>query len=179
MADYYLEFSEIVRGLSDAEAAWLANQLQSVAVIDGVQYVAEQVPSEAAAKPVTWEGPRFLCGVAAYEESPDEPAFGYEFGIDDTEDGAGRYLCLYSEEHGDLDQVALLVQKFLREFRPADVWTITYATTCSKPRVGAFGGGVGVVTADTIEWQDAELLADKARQQIARQQAATKLSPAS
>ena len=74
--------------------------------------------------------------------------------------------------------MALLVQKFLQAFRPADVWTITYATTCSKPRCGAFGGGAGIVTADTIEWRDAELIADEARQQIARQQA-SKLSPAS
>ena len=37
---------------------------------------------------------------------------------------------------------------------------MTYATTCSKPRVGEFGGGVIVVTADEIEWLDAQSIAD-------------------
>ena len=96
-------------------------------------------------------------------------AFGYEFGGYDTEDGAGRYLCLFSDGNGDLDQVVLLVQKFLRAFRPTETWTITYATTCSKPRCGAFGGGAGIITADNIEWRDAELIADEAREQIALQ----------
>ena len=33
--------------------------------------------------------------------------------------------------------------------------TLTYATTCSKPRVGEFGGGAVFVTAHEIKWQNA------------------------
>ena len=168
MADYYLEFYETVSGLSEPEAAWLADQLLCIAVIGGVAYPADEIPEGATTGQVDWLGPRFLLGVEGYEESPEEPAFCFKLGVDDDEGDCDRYLWLYSEDHADLDQVALLAQNFLREFRPADVWTITYATTCSKPRVGAFGGGAGIVTADTIVWYDAETIADEARQQAAR-----------
>ena len=173
MADYFLQFSETVSGLAEPETAWLADQLRCVAVIDGVEYPADEIPDGVTTDQVAWLGPRFLRGVADYEDSPGEPAFCYEFGADEDDD-VGRYLWLYSEDHADLDQVALLVQKFLRTFRPADVWTFTYATTCSKPRCGAFGGGAGIVMADNIMWHDAELIAD-----AARRQADSSCSPAS
>ena len=174
MADYYLEFSETLSGLSEEEATWLADQLRCVAVIGDVEYAADQIPDKVDADQVTWQGPRFLLGAAGYDESPEEPAFCYEFREDNVDGDSSRYLWLYSEDHADLDQVALLVQKFLREFRPAEMWTVTYATTCSKPRCGAFGGGAGIVTADAIVWHNAETIADEARQQVARP-----LSPAS
>jgi hypothetical protein len=47
------------------------------------------------------------------------------------------------------------VQKFLKKFRPDQCWSLTYATTCSKPRAGEFGGGAVFVTADEIKWQNA------------------------
>ena len=174
MADYYLQFSETVSGLSEPEAAWLADQLQCVAMADGAEHPADEMPDGVTTDQVAWLGPRFLLGADGYEGSPGEPAFCYEFGQDDVDDESGRYLWLYSEDHADLDQVALLVQKFLRTFRPADVWTLTYATTCSKPRCGAFGGGAGIITADNIVWHDAELIAD-----AARRQADSSCSPAS
>ncbi len=56
---------------------------------------------------------------------------------------------------GDVSNVAWLVQKFLKKFRPDQCWSLTYSATCSKPRVGEFGGGAVFVTADTIRWQNA------------------------
>ena len=168
MADYYLEFSETIPDLTQQEATWLADQLRCVAVIGDVEYPADQIPNKVHADQVTWHGPRFLLGAAGYEESPEEPAFCYELREDDADGDSSRYLWLYSEDHADLDQVALLVQKFLRAFRPTELWTITYATTCSKSRWGAFGGGAGIVTADKIVWHDAQVIADEARQQAAR-----------
>jgi hypothetical protein len=47
------------------------------------------------------------------------------------------------------------VQKFLTKFRPDQCWSLTYSTTCSKPRVSEFGGGAVFVTAETIQWQNA------------------------
>ena len=47
------------------------------------------------------------------------------------------------------------VQKFLKKFRPDQCWSLTYSTTCSKPRVGEFGGGAVFVTANKIKWQNA------------------------
>ena len=51
--------------------------------------------------------------------------------------------------------MAHLVQKFLKKFRPADCWPLTYSETCSKPRVGEFGGGALFVTATDVKWQSA------------------------
>ena len=68
--------------------------------------------------------------------------------------GWGRHLWVYAEESGNPDNVAWLVQKFLKKFRPDQCWSLTYATTCSKPRAGEFGGGAVFVTADAIMWQN-------------------------
>lgn len=58
---------------------------------------------------------------------------------------------LYSEEGGDIDHVALLVQEFLKRFRPNHWFGLTWADTCSKPRIGEFDGGYLFVTHDTIQ----------------------------
>ena len=48
--------------------------------------------------------------------------------------------------------VDYLMQKFLAKWRPDDYLTINWACTCSKPRVGEFGGGATFVTATEIEY---------------------------
>ncbi|MDA4132150.1 MAG: hypothetical protein OK454_03375 [Thaumarchaeota archaeon] len=58
-------------------------------------------------------------------------------------------LWLYSEENGSIDNVAALVQGFFKHFNYKRVFTLQWAHTCSKPYVGAFGGGVIAVTAET------------------------------
>jgi hypothetical protein len=59
-------------------------------------------------------------------------------------------LWLYSKKDGSVDNVASLVQGFLRHFNYTRIFTMEWARTCSKPYVGAFGGGVIAVTAQTI-----------------------------
>jgi hypothetical protein len=78
--------------------------------------------------------------------------FGFKFVLNDFDSPWRRHLWLYAEEFGCVDRVAHLVQKFLRRFRPEDCWSLTYATTCSRPRVGEFGGGAVFVAADRIKW---------------------------
>ena len=51
--------------------------------------------------------------------------------------------------------LAHLVQKFLCRFRPDKSWSVTYASTCSKPRVDSFGGGAVFVTTDEIKFDSA------------------------
>jgi len=69
--------------------------------------------------------------------------------------GWGRHLWVYSQESGNPDNVAWLVQRLLKKFRPDLCWSLTYATTCSKPRAGEFGGGAVFATADEIRWENA------------------------
>ena len=67
----------------------------------------------------------------------------------------GLYLCLYSQDWmGTPENAAQFVQRFLKRFRADQCWGLTFARACSKPRVGAFGGGAVFVTADEIKWKD-------------------------
>ena len=62
---------------------------------------------------------------------------------------------IHSEEHGCVDRVAHLVQRFLRAFRPDGCWSLTYAG--SEPR----GGGAVFVTATNIEYFNAWLFVEQ------------------
>lgn len=80
------------------------------------------------------------------------------------------YLWVYSEESGNLDNLALFVQGFLAKFDPEGTFQIEWASTCSAPRIGSFGGGVLVVTAKQIRAistaQMASKLVEEARQDL-------------
>ena len=130
MADNYLEFSEILDNLTVEETAWLEQQLD--------------------------EDPETGCPVflADYEDrDPDDEYCGFAYSFEEC--GGKRQLWVRAEESGNADHAAHLVQKFLKKFRPHECWSLTYPTTCSKPRVGEFGGGAVFVTADTIQWENA------------------------
>ena len=81
------------------------------------------------------------------------------------------YLWVYSEESGNLDNLAVFVQGFLAKFDPKGWFQIEWAATCSAPRLGSFGGGAMLVTAKQIRVmstaQVASRLFDEARQEIA------------
>lgn len=59
---------------------------------------------------------------------------------------------VYAEESGEPHHVAKLVQEFLKRFRPDSHFTLSWAWTCSKPRIGHFGGGAVFVTATKMKW---------------------------
>lgn len=152
MANNNLLFSEVIPSLSDQEHDWLKQQLEYVYVVGDREYTDRDVPLDLPDGAVAWEGCRIF---RPHEEGDDESA-EFEFVFEEEADGSwGRHLWLYAEESGDPGQVAHLVQQFLKKFRPDQCWSLTYATTCSKPRVGEFGGGGLFVTADSIEAFDA------------------------
>jgi hypothetical protein len=155
VANNYLQFSEVVANLTEPEEAWLKEQLQLVRHFGGREYPDDAVPAELADAEPEWSGVRFLRDKDDYDPECDILGFEYAFGDDQDTGGWGRHLWLYADEHGDTSNVAHLVTKFLKEFRPDQCWSLTYATTCSKPRVGEFGGGAVFVTADAISWQNA------------------------
>ena len=53
----------------------------------------------------------------------------------------------------NLEFVGAYAQEVLKRFMPTDAIGTEYACTCSKPRQDAFGGGVILVTADSIEFR--------------------------
>ena len=116
MADNYLQFSESLNSLTTEEADWLRKQL--------------------AEDPVT-DCPRFLVDFA--DREADDTDYGFQYEFQDASNGC--HLWLYAEEHAEVARLAHLVRKFLQRFRPDQYWSLTYATTCSKLRLGEFGGG--------------------------------------
>jgi hypothetical protein len=152
MADNYLQFSEAIVHLSIEERDWLQQQLETVYVFGDREYAEDEIPDNLSTADVTW------CGCRAFRDlsdvdSDDDDGFQYEFRENEE---VGRYLWVYAEESGDPARVAHLMQKFLRQFRPHESWSLTYATTCSKLALGEFGGGACFVTAGSIETFDAD-----------------------
>lgn len=156
MADNYLEFSEVIPRLSNAEVDWLRRQLQVVHVFGDREYAEDDLPDHLKGEDADWVGCRAYRDMADYDpDDGDGAGFEYEFheGHEPTE--WGRHLWLHAIECTELDRLAHLIRKFLMEFRPNDVWSLTYATYCSKPRVGEFGGGALFVTAADVKWNNA------------------------
>ena len=164
MADHYLEFSEVLTHLTDEQTDWLQKQLETVHVIDGVEYTEAELPDTGDDDGV-WTGCRAYRDMEDYDaDCGDEAGFNYSFS-EEVDDDWGNHLWVYSEEHGYVDRVAHLVQKFLRRFRPDACWALTYSGTCSKPRVGEFGGGAVFVTATNIEYFNAWQFVERQRNQ--------------
>ena len=155
MSNNHLEFSEVIPQLSDREACWLQDQLQVVYVFGDKEYADNEVPDDLEPDDAEWIGCRAYRDMPGCEpDDAENVGFGYEFSGDDKDEDWGRYVWLHADEWGDVERVAHLVQKFLKEFRPEGCWSLTWATTCSKPRVGEFGGGAVFVTATEITWQN-------------------------
>lgn len=86
-------------------------------------------------------------------------AFAYEF---EEERGGVSNFSYYSTPgysgeimNEEWEELQDLLQAFLREFRPTSYLVINYARTCSRPMLGAFGGGMVFITKDRIEETDA------------------------
>ncbi len=155
MANNFLEFSEVLPHLTAEEERWLRNQLEVVYVFGDHEHIEGSVPKGLDAANADWYGCRAWRDLEDYDPDDAEPVgFEFRFHDDDAPEGWGRHLWLYAEEGAKLERVAHLVQRFLRQFRPRDCWSLTYATWCSKPSVGEFGGGAVFVTANEIQRQN-------------------------
>ena len=145
MADNYLQFSESLDALTPEEAQWLRQQLEE----DPHTYC-----------------PEFLKDFADREADDTDCGFACDF----RDDAQERSLWISAEEHGDVWRVAHLVQKFLRQFRPDQCWSLTYANTCSKLRLGEFGGGAVFITADDVRGNDSYDYIEEQRLAFTRRQ---------
>lgn len=97
--------------------------------------------------------------IEAIETSDEEPPWDlvdFQWQIQDHE------IWFISDENGDVDQVCELVCRFFKAHRPSDRFTMRWAETCSKSRVGQFSGGRAAVTKwgvtylDQEQWDDFE-----------------------
>ena len=94
---------------------------------------------------------------------PDDEWTGFQWAFDADDGPWAEHLWLHAEEYGEVDRVADLVQKFLKQFRPQECWSLGYAVSCSKPRVGEFGGGAVFVTARGVSWDSTDCFLEKKR----------------
>ena len=155
MADNYLQFSEVLTNLTAEEAAWLESQLQTI-VAFGDQEFREDDPAIATMLgDPAYSGPRFLRDNPDFDCRYDVTDFECDF-FDDQDTEPVRSLWLHADAYGNLEHVAWLIHKFLKRFHPDQCWSLTYANTCSKPRIGQFNGGAVFVTATEIKQQTAD-----------------------
>ena len=124
MANNYQLFSAIVPNLSAQERDW-ANR-----VLSCQQNVKKRLLGNGI-KP---------CAI----EADDWPGFQWEWIHEDHD------LWLYAEEYGNIGHVGEFVRAFLARFRPSNCWALTWAQTCSRPRIGEFSGGGLFVTAKSL-----------------------------
>lgn len=75
-------------------------------------------------------------------------------------------VVLYSEESGNVDDVAQLISRFLRRFHPQSCFVLQWAMTCSRPRPGEFGGGCCVITKDDRIWRTTNEVANEIRRDL-------------
>ena len=156
MANNYLQFSEVIPQLTTPEADWLRGQLEVVCVFGEHEHPEDKLPSGMNRDEADWIGCRAYRDMLGYDpEWGEDTGFEFEFFDDERDREWGRHLWLHADESGTIDRIAHLVQKFLKAFRPDENWSLTWAVSCSKPRVGEFGGGAVFVTAEEIGWQDA------------------------
>lgn len=95
----------------------------------------------------------FMEAVEARQEAAEEedeyesmPLRGMEYEMLDGE------LWLHADESGDVSAAADLIQDFLVHFDIAGGIYMSWACTCSKPRINQFDGGAVVVTRKEMLW---------------------------
>ena len=149
MANNYLQFSLHVPLKIKAKLRWVAKTLAAITrLFDS--------PGEIDEKRARALGP---LGKRIIDERWDYLDFQWslEPAHDDAHVGA---LWIYADESGNPDQVAVVLEEYLKLFAPTGVITFTWACTCSKMRVDEFSGGAAVVTAGGTKMLDAQSWAE-------------------
>ena len=150
MANHYLLFSEALPLKTKAQEDWVYDQLKFIAVVDGKEMLSSDYDLLVDPKKPTYDGIKFLRDYPP-EDVSDE--VGFECTVESI--SGKRQAWLHTDESGDVGKVVHFVRKFLKKFNPTGCWTLTYAATCSKPRLGEFGGGGVFVTANSVKWTNA------------------------
>lgn len=131
MANNYMQFSEEIEQLTDEEIKFFQ------------EVCSYEPPLDLYAG---WEPPAWY--------DVDSGGLGFSAEVDE----GTRELWVYAEEFGNLDMLVALILEFIQKFRPEYIFTLSYAETCSKMRVGEFGGGALIISREgskfinTCEW---------------------------
>lgn len=78
------------------------------------------------------------------DQEADEPQVsGFDLSIQDGPDSS--ILWLRDDEHSDIEQVIGFVLRVAADLDLSGLWGFEYSNSCSRPRLGAFGGGAHVI----------------------------------
>ena len=72
-------------------------------------------------------------------------AIGFVVECDQPDSPDAKALRMHEEESGNVNHVIDFVVACAKEFRLTGRWGMEWSETCSKPRIGEFGGGAVVV----------------------------------
>ena len=141
MADNYMQFSEQISGLTPEAAEWVETVLG---------FESENFEDEDQARAALAD----LLGRKT--EDLVDIDMDYWPCFDWTVDGAEKSSLWLRDngEHFNTDDVMLFVQSLITKWMPAYIFSMTWAGTCSKQRIGEFGGGWIVVTRDEVDYED-------------------------
>jgi|3_EtaG_2_1085321.scaffolds.fasta_scaffold02017_9 hypothetical protein len=134
MANNYIEFSEMIHNLNDEEQKYWEKLTDDERIDLSLE--------EHKKLQIQWES------VGGTFENGAWPGFQWSF--ESRKDG-NKDLWIYVIESGDIDNLAIIIQDFLKVCRPDGYFTLTWAETCSKPRLQQFGGGYLLITKDEIK----------------------------
>ena len=78
----------------------------------------------------------------AYAET-DDLHCGFDLSI--QTDSSGSTLWIHDDGNGDVEAVIQFVLCLAEELNLTGLWAFSFALTCSRPRIEAFGGGAHVI----------------------------------
>jgi len=90
---------------------------------------------------------------AADQDADDPEVAGFSLLHQDAPEGST--LWIHDDDHGDVEAVIRFVLRLAEDLDLTGLWGFEYANTCSRPRLGAFGGGGHVIdlgNRTTIGW---------------------------
>jgi hypothetical protein len=139
MADYFTQFSFVIP-VTPEQGNWFT-QVHALAA----ELIGHTEDGEAREN---IEGPQdvVLAALGLAEKRDGDPCLQVVY---DDKEGT---VWVGSEDSGDVDYTADLVQAFLRRFNLDRVISFQWANTCSKPRLDAFGGGAVVISRRNADW---------------------------
>jgi len=152
MANYYTNFSESIANLTPEEKVWVEKEL--TAPTEYKEYTSNGVVA-AEAFLQQWLKDHPLTDEDEHEYWPN-----FSWSLEDGD------LWIFADENGCVDHVGIFVRRFLARWRPDDVFSLTWADTCSSLRLGAFSGGWLVVSKNEIVHGNAYCEAEKAAQAL-------------
>lgn len=95
-------------------------------------------------------------GTEDYEENP---LGGFDWELSDG------CVWVYADENGNEEIAADFIQDYLISMGIDGGILMTWANTCSKPRINEFEGGAVIITKDNMLWQSTDTLIQRAAKQ--------------